>query len=124
MKLWILRYPDGRYQGSPLSAQDCYKTENPHLAATWRLDESKLAKTWAKNLGATAVLFLYEDGVMTEAISRERAQEIWDARGPFGEWPTTAYTTADGIYIRKVWDKGPGHHSWADALLSIAKGLD
>lgn len=53
-------------------------------------------------------------------ITPERAQNIWAARGPFGEFRGVI----DGEYreVSRVWQTLPGYFSWTDTLLSIANG--
>lgn len=120
MKLWLVRYSDGSYQGSPLDPRNT--TTNLNLAATWvRENEARRIARW---FDGDAVFFDYENGVMTETVSQKRAQEIWDARGPMGEWSKDSYTTAEDRYIRQVWDKMDGCHCWTDALHYIRQGRD
>ena len=53
-------------------------------------------------------------------MSPKRAQEIWDARSPFGEF---SMTDAEKAEVKKVWFTSmPGHTCFADALLRIASG--
>ena len=52
-------------------------------------------------------------------MSPERAQEIWDTRGPFGE---LSITPEEKAYVNGIWVRMPGHTCFADALLRIARG--
>ena len=48
----------------------------------------------------------------------ERAQEIWDTRGPFGE---LSITPEEKAFVSGIWVRMPGHTCFADALLRIAR---
>ena len=50
-------------------------------------------------------------------MTPQRAQEIWDARGPFGE---LSITPEEKAYVSGIWVRMPGHTCFADALLRIA----
>ena len=52
-------------------------------------------------------------------MSPERAQEIWDSRGSFGE---LSITPEEQAYVNGIWARMPGHTCFADALLRIANG--
>lgn len=62
MMFWVIRYPNGTYQGSPLSPLN--RTTNINLAATWRQGEE--AEGRAQILKGVAVPFNYREGRMTE----------------------------------------------------------
>lgn len=126
MRLWLVRFSDGTYSASDFDARTgklhTYRTDNEHRAGTRRVMVECEAD--AERLGGAAVPFDYEKGVMTEVVSARRAKEIWNARGLMGEWSKGSYTEAEDRYIRKVWDKMNGAHSWAHALLSIMQSVD
>lgn len=75
-------------------------------------------------LDLTAV---YEDEIEAEIhrettwITQARAKQIYDARGPFGDFTGTC-TAYENAEIHRVWKTLPGSQSWADALLSISRG--
>ncbi len=54
-------------------------------------------------------------------MTKERAKEIWNTRGPFGNFK---YTEKEDAQVREVWKHMPGWTCWADALLRIAKDRD
>lgn len=51
-------------------------------------------------------------------MTPQRAQEIWDTRGPFGE---LSITPEEKAYVSGIWVRMPGHTCFADALLRIAR---
>lgn len=54
-------------------------------------------------------------------ITAARALEIWQAKGPFGDFTGTC-TAHENAEVHRVWKTLPGSYSWADALLSISQG--
>lgn len=125
MRLHLIRLSDGKFFGQELTngVYTVEPTTNPMRGACWRR-ESEADTACKRFYNARVVPFDLENGVMTEAVSAKRAQEIWNARSPMGDWRKGLYTTAEDAYIRKVWDKMDGGRSWSDALLAIAKGKD
>ena len=51
-------------------------------------------------------------------MTPQRAQEIWDTRGPFGE---LSITPEEKAFVSGIWVRMPGHTCFADALLRIAR---
>ena len=60
------------------------------------------------------------DTISIDAISAERAAEIWNTRGPFGSFTLSAEEDAA---ITAVYQNLPGSACWADALLLLARPI-